>query len=411
MNKKGINLEGVKVENRSTIVRLLSVKGPMSRKDIADIIGLTPATVTLLCNEMINQGIIYENGNIKDEKRAGRKKILLDINYKYKHVISVYIEAKNTYIYICDLKSNPIKQSVIKTDSLVNPEGFLEQIAKEVKLLLSDVKKEFIDILGIGIAIPGIVDRENGISKHAYGIWNKEVKIKQILERYIPCEIIVENNIKAFAKGELLYGTGRKKSTMFFLRWGPGVGAAMIIHNKLYEGNGNKAMEIGHYIVDNNGEVCKCGKKGCLETKVSVKLICGKIRNIFSKDNTPRLYESLNGNKDMLDEEYFEEWISSNIDITNRDIFDESIYNIINESIKVIAMAVSNAITLFAPEETIIFGTMFDNSRIEELFLRHYSQYDEVNFNKDSIHKSKLSKKIRYIGAIGIVANDLFFYF
>lgn len=407
MNNKGINLENVKIKNKSIIIRILNDKGPMSRKDIADAVGLTPATVTLLCNEMISQGIIYENGDIKDERRAGRKKILIDINCNCKYVLAIYLEAKNTYIYVCDLKSNPINKVVIKTDCSVEPEVFLKKIAEEVKIMLSNLQKDFDDILGVGIAIPGIVDRECGISKHAYGIWREQVKIKEILGKYLPCDIIVENNIKAFAQGELVYGSGRKNSNIFFLRWGPGVGASMIINNKLYEGNDNKAMEIGHYIVDANGEVCKCGKRGCLETKVSIKLIFEKISSIFSKENTPKLYESLNGNKELLNEEYFEEWISE-IDIANSEVFDREIYNIIDESIGVIAMAAANAITLFAPDETIIFGTMFDNQKIEELFLKYYSEY-EVNFDEDSIHKSSLSKKIRYIGPTAIVVKKLFF--
>lgn len=407
MNNKGINLENVKIKNKSTIIRVLNNKGPMSRKDIASAVGLTPATVTLLCNEMISQGIIYENGDIKDEKRAGRKKILVDINCNCKYVLAIYIGIKNTYIYLCDLKSNPLEKVKIKTDSSVEPQVFLESLAKEIKKIISNNKKDFNDILGIGISVPGIVDRENGISKHAYGVWRKEVKIKDILKEYLPFNIIVENNIKAFAQGELVYGSGRHNSNILFLRWGPGVGASMIIDNKLYEGNDNKAMEIGHYIVDPNGDVCKCGKKGCLETKVSIKLILEKIKSIFSKEKTPKLYDNLNGNKELLNEEYFEEWISE-VDVTNHQLFDKEIYNIIDESISVIAMAVSNAITLFAPDETIIFGTMFDNSKIEKLFLEHYRKY-EVNFNYDNIHKSELSKKIRYIGATAVVVKDLFF--
>lgn len=407
MNNKGINLENVKIKNKSTIIRMLNDKGPMSRKDIANAVGLTPATVTLLCNEMINEGIIYENGDIKDERRAGRKKILIDINCDCKYVLSIYVEVKNTYIYVCDLKSNPIKKVMMKTNSQVEPGEFFKQIAEAVKLMLVDIKKNFNDILGIGIAIPGIVHRENGISKRAYGIWNEQVKIKEILESYLPCNIIVENNIKAFAQGELVYGSGRKNSNIFFLRWGPGVGASMIIDNKLYEGNDNKAMEIGHYIVDVNGQTCKCGKKGCLETKVSIKLIFEKISNIFSKESTPKLYEALDGDKELLSEENFEEWISD-VDITDSSIVDKDIYNIIDQSIKEMAIAASNAITILAPDKTIIFGTMFDNPKIEELFLKYYSEY-EVYYNKDSIHKSTLSKKIRYIGPTAIVVKKLFF--
>ena len=90
----GINLENVKIRNKSTVLKLLNRKGAMSRKDIAKEVGLTPATVTVLCTEMIEEGILQEKGEMQEDRRAGRRKILVDIAYGCKCVVAVSIESK-----------------------------------------------------------------------------------------------------------------------------------------------------------------------------------------------------------------------------------------------------------------------------------------------------------------------------
>ena len=92
MGYTGINLENVKMSNRSAILKLLNDHGAMSRKNIALELGLTPATVTLICTELIAAGLLCEKGEVEEKKRAGRKKVLIDINYQYRNVLSVHTD-------------------------------------------------------------------------------------------------------------------------------------------------------------------------------------------------------------------------------------------------------------------------------------------------------------------------------
>ena len=81
MGYTGINLGNVKLSNRSTILKLLNDCGAMSRKDMALQLGLTSATVSLICTDLLAAGILCEKGEVEEEKRAGRRKVLVDINY------------------------------------------------------------------------------------------------------------------------------------------------------------------------------------------------------------------------------------------------------------------------------------------------------------------------------------------
>ena len=407
MGKTGISLEDVKRKNKSTIIQLLNDQGPMSRKDISQNVSLTPAAVTMLCSEMIEEKILVEKGEVAEEKKVGRKKVHVDINYHYKCIVAVSIEQKWTYISICDLKGRVLAEKRIVTDRAIPPEEFLKQTATECKALLWESGNSQEDILGAGICIPGIVDKKQGVSIHAYGIWKETVQVKASIQEKMNCPVIVETNVKAFAEGELLYGFGKKEDNLLFVKWGPGVGSAMIIGNQLYEGHGYKAAEIGHYIIEPDGLPCRCGRRGCLETKVSIPAIVNRLQEIYSKEETPRLYELTDGDPGGITEESFTEWIEGAEGLPDI-LSDSAVADILGHNIERLARAVVNVMTMLAPDHTIIFGSMLDNAYIEQAFLRDCRKYDP-SYTEEYIGRSLLSRQIHSIGPTAITAKELFF--
>lgn len=407
MGRTGINLENVRIRNKSAILSLLNSQGAMSRKDIAKVVGLTPAAVTLLCTEMIEDGMLLEKGELQEEKRAGRKKILVDINYVYKCVIAVNIEAIYTQITISNLQGTALAHKKIRTNAEAKPEKFLNEVAKESKVLLWENQKKQEDILGVGICIPGIVDRKGGISIHAYGIWKEKVSVQKIMEELMHCPVIIENNVKAFAEGELTYGLGRTDNNLLFVKWGPGVGSAIVINNQIYEGKENRAAEIGHYIVEPDGIKCRCGRRGCLETRVSMKAIVDKLKDVFSEENTPCLYQLVEGNVQGVTEDLFSYWIEKHLredELMKEPVVKEILCN----SIERMARAVVNVMTMLAPDNTVLYGTMLENDVIREIFMSYCQKYD-VGYTDSNMKISELSDKISFIGATAIVTKKYFF--
>lgn len=406
MGKPGITLENVKYNNKSEILKMLQKNGAMSRKDIAACMGLTPAAVTMLCNAMIEENVIAEKGELQEERRAGRRKVLVDINYNYKRIVSVNIEAMDTKITVTDIKGSNLAEAKIQTDTKISPEIFLENLTKEIKILLWEQQIQLFDVLGVGVCIPGIVNRSKGISIHAYGIWKQEVEVKKILERYISCPVIVENNVKAFAEGEMLYGVGKSGDNMLFLKWGPGVGSAIVIGNELYEGFQHNAAEIGHYIIEPDGIECRCGRRGCLETRVSVDALAKRIQQEFSKEKTPILYELAGGDSQKITREWITEWAESDNSYLTQ--MDPAVDQIMAGSIERIARVAVNVMTILAPDHTIVFGPMLENNQIYHLFMQFCKKYDK-HYTDEYIHRSQLSKKISYIGGTALIARTCFF--
>lgn len=408
MKPVGVNFENVKYKNRSSILKTLNNLGPMSRKDIAREVGLTPAAVTLLTTEMMDEKILVEKGELKEEPRAGRKKILVDIDYQSQWVLAVSIELKHTYIQICDLKAKVLKKVKMPTLSELPAEKFLRIIADESLALIYEMKISPDKVMGMGICIPGIVDRKKGVSIKAYGIWKSEVHVKTLLENWVNCPVIVENNVKAFAEGELLYGAGKKESNLLFLKWGPGVGSAIVIQNQLYEGKGHRAAEIGHYIIEPDGKPCKCGRNGCLETRVSISAMTDKIRGYFAAADTPMLHAEVGSDEAAITEEQFTEWLLNSDTECPPVLSDPEVKDMLDQNIERLARAVVNVITILAPDYTVLFGSMFENYYIEAEFLKHCMRYDD-SYNQRYIGKSKLSSKIYHIGAVALVTRELLF--
>ena len=399
MGYTGINLVNVRTENRSAILKLLNDRGAMSRKDIASALGLTPATVTLICTELLSLGLLVEKGEVAgEEKRVGRRKILIDINYQYGYVLSLSIEPDDTSITITDLSGSVLAARLLKTDGEQDPEQFLKHVADESKVLMweNNVPKE--SVLGVGVSVPGTVRRETGVSLHAYRIWNKPVPVGKILGKYLDYPVIVENNVKAFAEGELIYGSGRQMENLLFIKWGPGVGSAIIIHNQIYDGENTKTAEIGHYIVEKNGRKCRCGRRGCLETHVSTHAVARQVQETCTPETMPTLYRFIEGDISRITAKTIFSWSA---------VEDPGLEKVMGKVVDLMARMVSNTITLLAPEQVIFYGYMFDLPHIRERFLECCAQYDPT-YQKTYIQRSCLSEKISYIGPLAVIMNELF---
>ena len=398
MSYTGINLGNVKENNRSAILKLLNEQGAMSRKDLAERLGLTPATVTLICSDLIAAGILCEQGAMKEGKRAGRKKILVGIDYTCRYVLSIRLEAMDTYITVSDLRGGNRMSVRRKTDISIPAEEFLHGVAQEGIDLLEKAQIPVEKLLGVGVSVPGAVDRGSGVSKSAYRVWNQPVHVAEILKKYLPCPVIVENNVKAFAQAELIYGSGREHENILFLKWGYGVGSALVISNEIYEGRTSKEGEIGHIIVEKDGKLCRCGRRGCLETKASIRAMAERVSAQCRADNMPALYEMVNGDVSRISSGNIDWWIKSD---------DLGMWRELDQVIELVARTVAFSITILAPDTVVLYGEMFAVPKVTERFLAFCKEYDPA-YNENYLCLSELSDQIDYIGALAIVVDELF---
>lgn len=400
MAHTGINHENVKINNRRAILTLLNERGAMSRKDLAMELGLTPASVTLICAELIANGILCEQGQLKEDKRVGRKKILVGINYSCRYVLCITIESEDTCITLCDLKGTDPHIHRIKTNPQIEPCEFLHQVAQAGLRLIEQLHLSEEALLGVGVSIPGLVDHQRGISQSAYRIWNKPVSVSACLQQYFACPIIVENNVKSFAMAELIYGCGKQHKNILFLKWGYGIGSALTIENKIYESQVSKEAEIGHIPVDKRGALCRCGRRGCLETKASIHAIVKQIRSHCTAHTMPYLYELVHQDPSQIHASNIKWWFQAQEK-------DEGLWKILDPIIERVALVTSSIITFLAPDIIIVYGQVFDLPHVKDHFIQHCKRFD-ASYDESYIRMSTISDQIDYIGPLAVAVNELF---
>lgn len=379
MKHAGLNMAQVKRQNRSSILNCICEVGPVSRKDIAEKTGLTPAAVTQICGDFMAQGLLFETGQITQSQGAGRKKILVDINYDYAYVLAVSIEQEQTTIALTNMKGEAGEIVAFATKTAATPEELLKQIADTCRKMLVTHKDCSEKVAGVSVAIAGIVDKDNGISVHAYGIWQEKVKVCDILRQELGYPVQIENNVNAFAMAELMYGMGRKYDNLLIVKWGPGVGSTIIIDNKVYEGRHAKAAELGHFIVERDGMLCNCGRRGCLETKVSYHALSKK------KPFEPRRFGDV-----------YREALAKG---------DAKAYE---EAMDLFARTIVNSITILAPNRVVLCGSLFADGQVRERLISYCKRYD-AQYDEGRISYSILAPQEDYIGAVAsFVQNEIF---
>ncbi len=397
MNYTGFNMSSIKTANRASVLYLLNGSKPLSRKDIAESLGLTPAAVSKICAELIAEGAISECGCFDDCVGAGRKKVILSLNSKGIFVLALSIDKKGFYAAVCTLDGEEKTGERFLFEKDASPEECLSFAGKKSLELLkkSGVSKE--KIIGAGVGIVGGADREKGVTAGNYGVWCPGVAVRDILEKELSMPVAIENNVKAFALASLIFDRKNVEDNILFVKWGPGVGSAIVIGGTVLGKTDSDSSEIGHYIAVPNGEECRCKRKGCLETVISADAIVNRAKAVYGAKNMPHLFELTDGEKEKTD-------ISKVLAASE---FDGLLKEEIEKSIKLLSKAVTNAAAVIAPDRIVVFGYMFT----ETVFSRFKKECETLypGFKKGNIRLSLLDEKHNFIGPAAAAAKSFFF--
>ncbi|QSO53550.1 ROK family protein [Alicyclobacillus curvatus] len=159
----------------------------------------------------------------------------------------------------------------LKTYSSKNTrEEIITNMATAVRQLMEQARGLRIgQLAGIGIGVPGFVNSRDGVVMHASNLSLHNVNLKQWFEEEFSVPCVVQGDARVGALAEREFGAAKGRDSLLYVVIGTGVGSGMILDGKVYEGVHSVAGEIGHTIVQPDGNICACGKRGCLETLVS----------------------------------------------------------------------------------------------------------------------------------------------
>lgn len=376
-NSNGINMLDVKKSNRSSIIKLIHATNGISRKEIAAALSLTPAAITLITNDLLQEGLILETIPTQAARRRGRKEVILELNRSHYASIGIYISHHKFDIICIDLQNEILFENTVYIDDChKDSKAILSKIAGILHHSLTnfDVCRAH-TLLGIGVCVHGIVDTKKGVSVTSYGIWEDNTDATSYLEQEFQVPVCLTNNICALAHGEAFLSNKNTPSDMLFIKYGPGVGAARIISNRSFQLSDYKAIELGHLIMEANGAPCVCGNQGCLETMIGYDAIEQSIRHLITPTAAPTLYGLLSGNPGNLNMEFILQAFEAG---------DEVARMVIRRAVHYLALAIKNAICLLNPETVVLYGELFEHLALQEALSRellHYSLSTPVAFS------------------------------
>ncbi len=256
----------LKAINRASILNVIKAHGPIARTDIAELTGLSPATVTGLTAELIEDGLIL----IKEEgdSRGGRRPILLALDSRGAYVIGIKLAEEHATLALTDLNAEIVtKRTVLLGER--DPEHVSRLLADSVRAVLRSAGISQSHLLGVGVGLAGVIDPQTGVCRVSPHNGWRDVPFAKLLEDELGCIVHLDNNVNTLTRVEQLYGIGQRVRDFLVITIGRGIGMGIVANGQVYRGARGGGGEFGHMVVDPDGMVCGCGNRGCLETFVA----------------------------------------------------------------------------------------------------------------------------------------------
>ncbi len=271
--------------NKKKILTTIYENGPKSRKELSDILGISKTIIGRYIKQFIEENILIEEKETL-KGLVGKPQIKLNFKKDFGRVLAIHLSDKE----IRGGVGNPLGE-LLEFDSInlekLSGELVLEKLLKLIKKFITNYK---IEVIALGMN--GVVDSKNGVSiLSVYYNW-KNIQLKKILETEFNIPVILENGTNLMALREKRNGLGKNLKNFIIFNIDEGVGAGIIVEEKLYSGTKFEAGEIGHapYDYSEDAPICSCGNKGCLETYLANWRV---VERVYKEKGMVLVYEEI----------------------------------------------------------------------------------------------------------------------
>lgn len=324
----------IKEHNINQIFHIIRKEKGISRVEIAKRMNLSQTSVGRSVLELLEAGYVTEGENVGNS--VGRQRILLHVVPRKALFIGVYLSSRRIDIGLVDIAGNILVQKSYEMEDTA-PDYVVEKIKIAIDYILMQIADEELEnLVGIGVSVPGTVDYRTGLVMNAPTLHWKAVHLGSLLQSCYPYNIVVDNDVKSFAKAQRFLNSVEDPNEFLVLHLGTGIAMAEMRNGRLMRGRNNVAGEVGHIIINPNGPLCDCGRRGCLQSSIS--------KGSIEKELGMPFKEAVNG--------YYNG--------------DERCFAVLNRVANDIAIWISNFMNIFDPMEIILTGSMLDEW--EELF-------------------------------------------
>jgi len=317
-----------RIINRKVLMEYIYRSNGISKSKLADMLGLSKPAVSRNVAELLSLGLVEERGTGESTKNGGKRPVMLHFNQKYQYIGVVDISGHRPACAIGDLNHNLLQRKVVKVHKEASVNEKRLGIARAFKDMMNDLAIPAEKLGVLVISHPGIMGADNDIrfvsTRHSW----TNIGLKSYLEDEFSTQVIMDNNVRLAALGEMNQGVDEPSSEMLYVSCGVGIGGGLIINGKVYEGRNRAAGEIGNFILCNGRSV-----EGV-----------ASINNLISR--TEELYAENNRSPEELDFDKIIELSKSGDALVNKCVVDVG---------QVLGLAIYNASVLL-DIQTVIFG-------------------------------------------------------
>src|SRR4051812_4666990 len=335
--ERGGGLRSLRDANQRRVIEALGQRGVASRADIARATGLSRTTVSSLVGDLKGAGLLVERATPEDghDQSVGRPPVLLSFDRSAGAVVGLDFGHSHVGVVVGDLSHTVLEESWQDLDVDSSASEGLDVATRLVEQALEEADVEREQVLGVGMGVPGPITSANGTvgSTSILPGW-VGVKAATSMTEQLGIPVRVENDANLGALAELVWGAGRGARNFIFVSVRSGIGGALVLDGRLYRGSGGTAGELGHTSLRENGEVCRCGNRGCLETVAGTVAVAGAFNAVRGGDVT----------------------ISELIELAHRG--DSLAQRVIADAGRSIGLALANLCNVFNPERAIIGGDL-----------------------------------------------------
>lgn len=372
----------IKKINKSLVLDMIKSQGPLSRADVAQRSGLNKGTVSSLVKELIDEELVYEIG--QGESSGGRRPVLLLFNEKAGYSIGIDLGVHYILGVLTDLQGNVVQEKRV-TFHNKEYQAVLALIKETIHDLLSHMPDSRYGLIGIGIGVPGIVDKAGTVLFAPNLSW-KDVPLKQEIEAAFHVPVIIDNEANAGAYGEKRLGAGQEFRNIIYVSAGIGIGVGLVLNGELYRGTSGFSGESGHMTIEVDGPPCRCGSIGCWELYASEQALLEGAQSLFATEETVSLETLL----DLAEKQY------------------QEVVQLFHRIGRYLGIGINNLVNTFNPQQVIIgnrlsMAKQWIEPAIQQVIASHTLPFHRANLN---IHFSKLSLYSTALGISFFVIED-----
>jgi len=260
--------------NQQLVLRALYDDSPLSRADLARLTGLTRTSVSDLVGSLIDDGLIEEVG--RGQSSGGKSPILLRVVPEGRLLIGLDLADSQFSGAVVNLRGEILRSMQLPLEGR-DGEAAVELVFQLVDALRADDRSP---LLGIGIGAPGVIDTRSGTVRWSVNLEWADLPLGPLVESRYGVPVVVANDSHAAALAELTFHRRPRPNNLIVIKVGRGVGAGVIVNGQLFQGDGYGAGEFGHVSPGHEGAPCRCGRKGCLETRTSMRALVDAARAV-----------------------------------------------------------------------------------------------------------------------------------